>query len=258
MESINTANIDVPVDIINLPVISPFNLLLPAVADNGANIDAISGAKSLKYAKYIKSDRRAFRVRTGSGYVWCKDYLPLRVSNGTNKILLLKMYIIWSLPYDFLIGRTSIKAMGYALMHRGNHTYHHHRETLDEVEDKGPLCSSYPTEAEERKLDDEKPETFSVSDRDPVLKQFILNQLKMHKDIVSQNEFDIGEIPCDPFSIDFKSNIDTTPIQCTEYPHSVLHIAEIERQLKYLQKIGRIRPSKIYCSQKEWRMSYCV
>ena len=79
MESINTANIDVPVDMINLSVTNPFTAVIPAVADNGANIDAISGKESLKYSKYIKSDRRAFRVRTGSGFVWCKEYLPLNI-----------------------------------------------------------------------------------------------------------------------------------------------------------------------------------
>ena len=69
MESINTANIDVPVDMINLSVIHPFTATIPAVADNGANIDAISGQQSLKYSRYLKSDLRAFRVRTGSGFV---------------------------------------------------------------------------------------------------------------------------------------------------------------------------------------------
>ena len=245
MESINTANIDVPVDIINLSVFHPFTQTLPVVADNGANIDAISGVQSIRYSRYIESESRAFRVRTGSGYVWCKDYLPLKVKNGDNKILKIKMYVIWNLPYDYLIGRNTIHCMNWKLspMHKGTHVYHHARESLDSIDTKVPLCSTYPTERSHKEAQAEEPTAFNIGKRDPILKQFILNQLKQHKEIISQNEFDIGEIPCDPFSIEFKPNIDDTPIQCTEYPHSVLHISETERQLKYLYDIGRIRPS---------------
>ena len=69
MESIKAANVDVQVDIIDLSVVDPFNAVIPAVADKGADIDAISGKRSLKCSKHVKYDRRSFRVRTGSGYV---------------------------------------------------------------------------------------------------------------------------------------------------------------------------------------------
>ena len=244
MESINTANIDVPVDMINLSVTHPFTATIPAVADNGANIDAISGKKSLKYSKYIKSDRRAFRVRTGSGFVWCKEYLPLNIRNGEGKLLNIKMYIMWDLPYDFLIGRATSKCMGYKYVYQGNSTFHHEPESLDPLETSLPLCSQCPTKDEE----EFDPNKFDINDRDPILKQFILNELKNNKEIISKNEFDIGCIPCEPFKIEFKSDVDTTPIKSNEYPHSVLHIKESERQLQYLYSIGKIRPST-----SEWR-----
>ena len=75
-----------------------------------------------------------------------------------------------------------------------------------------------------------------------------MNQLRNNKEIISKNEFDIGCIPCKPFTIEFKSDVDTTPIKSNEYPHSVLHIDETERQLQYLHSIGKIRPST-----SEWR-----
>jgi len=245
MESINTANIDVPVDMINLPVIHPFTTTIPAVADNGANIDAISGKQSLKYSKYIKADRRAFRVRTGSGYVWCKEYLPLNVRNGDGKLLNIKMYVMWDLPYDFLIGRSTANYMGYKYVYKGNSTFYHPPQSLDSIETSLPLCSQYPTKEADEAF---QPDKFDIADRDPILKEFIINQLRNNKEIISQNEFDIGCIPCEPFKIEFKQNADTTPIKSNEYPHSVLHIDETERQLQYLYSIGKIRPST-----SEWR-----
>eukprot|EP01083_Nonionella_stella_P095064 266814_1 len=108
LETINTCDIDIPVDTIDLPFKIPFESLITAVADNGANINAIDGIEAMKYYKsYIQSDRRPFRVRTGS--------------------------------YKYLIGRSMISAMGYALR-RTDSTWTHHREVLDTLED--PLPSS--------------------------------------------------------------------------------------------------------------------
>ena len=82
IESINTCNIDIPIKMISINVKSPIAKLITGAADNGANIDAISGIEAMKYYQpYIKTERRAFRVRTGAGYIWCKDYVPLSIIN---------------------------------------------------------------------------------------------------------------------------------------------------------------------------------
>eukprot|EP01084_Bolivina_argentea_P004203 7991_1 len=122
IESINTCDIDVPIDIIDLQIQSPINKLIRAAADGGANIDAISGVESYKWKPHIKSERRAFRVRTGSGFVWCKDYLPLIVNNRGKKKKI-KMYVIWDLPYDYLVGRGTQRDLGWELVQTGCSTY---------------------------------------------------------------------------------------------------------------------------------------
>ena len=237
VESINTVDIDVAVDRIDLPVIRPLQTTIKAVADSGANIDAISGKASLPYSKWLKSERRAFRVRTGSGYIWCKEYLPLNVKNGS-KILQIKMYVIWDLPYDYLIGRNSIRAMDYRLM-KATSVYTHHREVLDSTEESLPLShDTYPTKESDSKPIDQN--DLNISDRDIKLKRFIIDSISRNAHISSKHEMDTGKITEFPFRIKFKKGADTTPIQCPEYPHSVQHTAETERQLDYLRHIGYI------------------
>ena len=107
IESINTCNIDIPIKMISIQISKPITKLITGAADNGANIDAISGIEAMQYYKrFIKTERRAFRVRTAAGYIWCKDYVPLTISNGNNgKLLIAKLYIIWDLPYKYIIGK---------------------------------------------------------------------------------------------------------------------------------------------------------
>ena len=100
MESVNTCNVDIPIRMISLNTISPTTTIITGAADDGANIDAISGVEALsKYQGHIKPARRAFRVRTGGGYIWCKDYVPLVIRNGT-KELKTKLYVIWDLQLN--------------------------------------------------------------------------------------------------------------------------------------------------------------
>eukprot|EP01084_Bolivina_argentea_P283805 486171_1 len=150
IESINTCNIDVPIDVIDLDVKTPIDKVIRAAADNGANIDAISGIEALKYKKHVQSDRRAFRVRTGSGYIWCKEYVPLVVNNrGRNKKI--KLYIIWDLPYNYLIGRGTQRDLGWKLVQTGCSTYHHKRNVLDGFADNDiEVGDTYPTKTKKK------------------------------------------------------------------------------------------------------------
>ena len=60
---------------------------------------------------------------------------------------------------------------------------------------------------------------------------------------MAEHELDIGNIEFAEFQINFKPNIDVSPIVCNEYPHSRIHTEEIERQLNELIKAGKIRES---------------
>ena len=244
IESINTCNIDIPIQMISINVTSPVSTTITGAADNGANIDAISGVEAMKYyQQHIKTERRAFRVRTGAGYIWCKDYVPLTIRNGT-KLLTAKLYIIWDLPYNYIIGRNTQYYLGWRNINTGVSTYHHEPEVLDELPDEDTIKDSdYPIKSPIKNKNEETPniDKINISDRDPELKAFIINQLKMyHKAVIAKHEWDIGKIPNAEFAIKFKNGVNTDPIQCNEYPHSLLHTKEVERQLRYLRSINFI------------------
>ena len=211
IESINTCNINIPIKMISIQISKPITKLITGAADNGANIDAISGIEAMQhYKQFIKTDRRAFRVRTGGGYIWCKDYVPLILSNGNNgKLLTVKLYIIWDLPYKYIIGRNTQHQLGWRMVNIGNSTYHHQRETLDALPDDDIVkATEYPLESTLNDNNTTKTlnvENICISDRDPKLKQFIMNQLKTyHKSVIAKHEWDVGKIPNAEFAIKLK------------------------------------------------------
>ena len=138
-----------------------------------------------------------------------------------------------------------MKTLGWELINKNDMEYHHHREELDVVEEHMETLD-YPRPTEkvtQTKTSILNLKNIKISNRNIQLKNFILKQLQHHHNIISSHEFDIGRIPNTVFHIKFKPNINTEPIQCPEYPHNMLHTDEIERQLKYLHKIGFIKPS---------------
>ena len=232
MESINTCDIDDSHDEISFLIIKPISNYITSVADTGANINAISGTTATQYRQYIQHAPRAFRVRTGSGYIYCRQYVTITISHNDKQIPT-KFYIINNLPYEYLIGRSTIRALGYALQQIKPISYHHQHESIDAINDEDvPRCSLYPTANDPNHL--LNLDNVKISDRSKQLASFIRKQLQQHHQIVAKHEWDSGQIPSSQFRIEFKENVDTTPIQCNEYPHNILHIAEIERQLAYL------------------------
>ena len=247
METINTTNISPGIDYIPLTTITPISTKIYAAADTGANIDAISGVTASRhiYRSFVKKTPRAFKVRTGSGMINCNEYLPMRIRQD-GQTHFLKLYVIWDLPYDYIIGRPTQRQLGWYLKGpRSEQQYYHPREMLDCVEDDEKIdrTSFYPTKADVHDAKLDLP-NIKISDRDDSLKTFIQQQLHKHHSVVAKHEYDIGKIPDAEFEIDFKRGVDTTPIQCNEYPHNRIHVAEIERQLAYLLQIGFISKSK--------------
>ena len=248
IESVHRTNINPSLKHINLNAINPFNININAVADTGADIDAINGDIASKYHIHIQHARHAFRVRTGGGYIWCREYIPLTIDHN-NKLIHIKLYIIHDLPYKFLIGNPTMKKLGWELINTHNMEFHHHREELDLVDEDYMENINYPRSTEKLSSSTQVDavqinlDNIIISNRNIKLKNFILKQLKNHNNIISLHEFDIGRIPNTEFHITFKPNANIEPIQCAEYPHNILHTEEIERQLKYLHKIHFIQPS---------------
>ena len=244
MESINTTYINVSAEKVPIVVTQPWDHKIITVGDTGANMNAISLKQAQKYVKYIQSEPRAFRVRTGGGYISCQDYVSFTIKDGETYLRNIKFYIIPDLPFQYLTGLPLLRQLGWHLANLPDLlklVYHHKPEDLDCIDEDDDVFNNYPLSPET-----ETPTPISqpkISDRDKDLTEYIINRLKLYQHVCAQNEFDIGQIPNSEFKIEFKDNVDTTPIRCNEYPHDIRHVYEIERQLRHLLKIGFISRS---------------
>ena len=238
MESISTVNIytEHEMDMIRMKIVDPITHQVSAIADTGANINAISSTTAAQYKQYIKYNHKPFRVRTGGGYISCRSYIPFTLKHPTTEFTSkCKFYIIPDLPYNYLIGRPTQRLFGYKLVHVGPTEYHHKPEELDIGYDSDDEIEQYdnplPTMSAPITLNFDD---IKISERDADLTKYIKEALQQHHDIIASDEFDIGLInfPDAEFKIEFKPNADTTPIKCAEYPLNIRYIKEIERQLK--------------------------
>ena len=251
MESINTtysSYIKPGMGEIEIDIYKPWVHRVIAMGDTGANINAISeGCAHHLYKKYIQTDSRAFRVRTGGGYISCQQYIPLSIKQDGVLLYHNKFYIIPDLPFDYLIGRPLLTRLGYDLTKIRPASqpteYRHHPQTLDSVEDEDIVDNPYPVKPQSKTGQPSKTPQPVIANRCPALTKYIRNTLRDHTDICAQGEFDIGQIPDSEFKIEFRRNADTTPIRCAEYPHNVADIDEIERQLRLMVVMGLISPS---------------
>ena len=252
MESINTTYIDPTLDEIPIQIMHPFQHNITAIADTGANINAISLETAQLYKdKFIHTANRSFKVRTGGGYITCQQYIPFGIKQDDYTMEHVKFWIIPDLPFEYLIGRNLIRRLGYKLTKIENDDeFHHKRENLDCFEDEDIINPYYPVgRAKNSQSKTECTPKYNISNRHKKLNAFIKKALMDYQEICAKSEFDIGQIPDSEFKIIFKNNVDTTPIRCAEYPHNVLNIAEIERQLAHLVGIGLITAG----SESPWR-----
>ena len=255
MESINTtysSYIQPGMGEIPLNVTKPWNHKVTSMGDTGANINAVSEycAHHL-YNQYIQTDRRAFRVRTGGGYISCQQYIPLAIKSDGITLHYNKFYIIPDLPFDYLIGRPLLTRLGYDLtkIHPTMPTrYHHHPQNLDSLADEDIVDYSYPVQPLSKTTEPKPPPQPLIANRCPILTKYIKDALSKHTNICAKGEFDIGQIPNSEFKIEFLQSADTTPIRCAEYPHNMTDVDEIERQLQVM-----VQKKLISRSESPWR-----
>ena len=246
MESIDRTNIEPFGKIISLKIIKPWIHEIKPMADTGANINAISlQLAHAMYKKFIQSEQRSFRVRTGGGYISCKEYIPFSIKSQGVTLHDVKFYIIPDLPTDILVGSKLLTTLGYELAQLNPTTttsYRHQREDLDALSDEDIESNPYPVKT--KTLTSTSTPKAKISNRDPELTKFIQQQLSQNAQICAQNEFDIGKIRDSEFQIEFKNGINVQPIRCKEYPHNIRNVAEIERQLQLMIKMKLISPSE--------------
>ena len=250
MESINTSYssyIHPGMGEIPLKFTKPWKHEIISMGDTGANINAISAAAASKlYNKYIDDDNKPFRVRTGGGYITCKQYIPFSIESDGVILHYNKFYVIPDLPFDYLIGRPLLLRLGYDLqkIHPTFPTeYHHQRENLDCLSDEDMIDNPYPVKVNSKT--GKKPTTPQplIANRSQTLTNYIRKTLTDHNELCAKHEFDIGCIPNSEFKIEFLDSVDTTPIRCAEYPHNIKDVDEIVRQLQLMVVMGLISRS---------------
>ena len=249
-ESIATAAIDIPVHKIPIEIVQPFKENVISVADTGANIEVIGPNIAIKYKAFLKQDRKETKLRTANGDTSIRQYLPVYAKNG-NKLIKCKFYVLWDLPYDYLIGRSLIHALGWQLQLRPG-SYYHKAETLDDVDEDLPELHQIDHLIEKGgkngEIDNDEVGISKLDCDSDSIKRWLKSALQKYENTLAKYEVDSGEIPGVEFRVDFKDNIDTTPQVYSEYPHPTMHITEIERQLKLLVEKGFISRSI-----SEWR-----
>ena len=225
---------------IPLQIIQPISHKVDdAVADTGANIDVIGPAIADKYKEFIIKCR-GVSIRTAGGNVVATSYLPVHIYTK-GKILSTKLYVLEDLPYDYLIGRRLIRALGYDFHCKPPSIYHpaQNIEDIDEELD-AQNCTLYPLDADAM-IDPAKLDKVTCGSED--IRTWLKQQMSEINAAFASNEMDSGQIPDTEFKIEFKEGVDTTPLAFKEYPHSQVHVKEIERQLNELMTKGFISVS---------------
>lgn len=177
VESVCTADIEVSALRVILDVVKPFNGQINAVADTGANIDVINMVTAMQYSNYLRVDKRGLNVRTGNGMRTVREYLPLHIKNN-GKTLVAKLYVIPDFPYDYLIGRSTLRFLDYHLV-KSTTVFHHDREVLDNSDSllEERAHDQYPIEGE-------KPEVVAAADlnlsKNKILNEWIIGQIGSH------------------------------------------------------------------------------
>ncbi|MCP5015157.1 MAG: hypothetical protein GY938_07715, partial [Ketobacter sp.] len=137
----------IPIKTVDIPIISPDKITINAAADTGSDIDAI-GLQSILYYRNLnklKRDRRGIDVSTGNGQVVVHQYLPVTLVTADGKVKHCKFWCLESLPFDWLVGNTTLHHLGYRLTNTF-HEYKHPQSNLDYIEeDLDPIsCANYP------------------------------------------------------------------------------------------------------------------
>ncbi len=114
-------NIDIiPMNCIQIPLVSPQKVTIIAAADTMSDIDCMGINPTLYYRNLglIHYDEAGVRIATGGGKFTVHCYVPisLKCENGTE--ITRKFWCLENLPtYDWLIGKHTLPEIGYTATH---------------------------------------------------------------------------------------------------------------------------------------------
>ena len=274
MQSTCTANLNPIKCKQQMQITHPYEKLVTVFSDTGANLNCINADIAKQYQQYLCKAPRPFTVRTADNYVNCQSYIPLKITaqvmdtnapHNTDKVsmktvnVIAKFYVLPNLAHNYLIGRRLQAAIGiyHGPAHELINDYIHKAKLTDDwgLHDK----FEYPLAPGLFPLHKNDPEDNDIINNIKIKNKecelFIKQLLRDHKSNLATHEMDSGRIKANPFTIEFKENVNTEPVYCKEYPIKREYKREIQRQIDELLKHGFIEHAK----NSPWRFPiFCV
>ena len=231
---------DIPVETIPLDIIQPINQTVISAADTCSNINGISLKTALKFNNKIITLDNPQPINTGNGIFNAHRFMRIKLKQIPCKTFL--FYVIDSLPYDYLVGRSILTALNYKLIKVQYHNYFVHKPEMIEDDE----CNNYPNQPDMNNLlqcsDYDKNEIKIGHKHNPKVEPFIESLLNCHQSSIAGHEFDSGIIKDYLFRIPLTDE-NAIPVTSKEYPIPIAARKELSRQFKQLRKYGFIRDS---------------
>ncbi len=192
----------IPMNCIELPLLKPQKYTVIAACDTMSDIDCMGINPTLYYRNLglIKHDPTGVNIMTGNGKFTVHNYVPITIQCRNNQKLIRKFWCLENLPtYDYLIGKFTLPLVGYELQ-RTYQEYIHNPTNIDNVECEldDLLCSNYPL------IDEQKLDFSDLRIENPLLGDFVKDQLSQYETIVAKHEFDSGTLHDMEFEIKLK------------------------------------------------------
>ena len=242
--------VKVQTPIITVPIVDPLNskqeTIIRAAADTGSEIQCFGPQIFAKYNPHgvVKYCLKGQPINTGNGKIKCHRYIPVKLKTTEGKTYEDKFWYLESLPqpFDWLIGVDLLSALGWRLSNQFA-KYEHTPTNVDDINDDldDLACSYYPIFEEKDTFDVE-----TVHVKLPELRSFVHSQIRKHRELFAEHEWDSGHIQRAEYPIDFieEDHPLKSGFYSKEYYMPPTSKAEAKRQIKGMAKHRVIRRCK--------------
>ena len=252
--------------------------------DSGATINAVRSSIAQKFAKYLGRDHRAFKAATAKGTLEIREFLKLRVTTkNTGTPVVMRFYLIDDMPYECLLSRFAVRALGYKLLLEddpattGNYKHKPNTDTLhmpdsEDFEARLDYMGDTPTitflsvatkpdilrrreiytDPEAVLCPVEVPEKYRACPlkdvdvgriTDPKVKGQFWKLLEDFQKLAAKDSFDVGQLTGEEYSMRINLQPGTKPIVSRPLPLSKTMQQEVKRQVRELEERGLIYKS---------------